>query len=41
MHIGGEYLDEVSLMGGESHGEIIYRKGDDINGETLYRKGNR
>ena len=26
MHIGGEYLDEVSLMGGESHGEIIYRK---------------
>ena len=26
MYIGGEYLDEVSLMGGESHGEIIYRK---------------
>ena len=26
MHISGEYLDEVSLMGGESHGEIIYRK---------------
>ena len=41
MHIGGEYLDEVSLMGGESHGEIIYRKGVEISGETLYRKGNR
>lgn len=26
MHISGEYLDEVNLMGGESHGEIIYRK---------------
>ena len=26
MHISGEYLDEVSIMGGESHGEIIYRK---------------
>ena len=26
MHISGKYLDEVSLMGGESHGEIIYRK---------------
>ena len=25
-HISGEYLDEVSLIGGESHGEIIYRK---------------
>ena len=28
MHISGEYLDEVSIMGGESHGEIIYRKGE-------------
>lgn len=26
MYIGGEYLDEVSLMGGESNGEIVYRK---------------
>ena len=26
MHIRGEDLDEVSLLGGESHGEIIYRK---------------
>ena len=26
MRIRGEYLDEVSLIGGESHGEIIYRK---------------
>lgn len=26
MHIRGEYLNEVSLLGGESHGEIIYRK---------------
>lgn len=26
MHISGEYLDEVNLVGGESHGEIIYRK---------------
>ena len=26
MHIGGEDLDEISLMGGGSHGEIIYRK---------------
>src|SRR5699024_7383805 len=26
MHISGEYLDEVRIMGGESHGEIIYRK---------------
>lgn len=26
MHIRGEDLDEVNLMGGESHGEIIYRK---------------
>ena len=25
-HISGEYLNEVILMGGESHGEIIYRK---------------
>ena len=41
MHIRGEDLDEVSLLGGESHGEIIYRKEDDMNGETLYRKGNR
>ena len=26
MHIRGEDLDEVSLLGGETHGEIIYRK---------------
>ena len=28
MHIRGEDLDEISLLGGESHGEIVYRKGE-------------
>ena len=28
MHIRGEDLDEISLLGGESNGEIVYRKGE-------------
>ena len=28
LRISGEDLDEISLLGGESHGEIVYRKGE-------------